>query len=475
MFSSFAAWLNSLKPLTFSSAPRVVVCTLALAGFAGCSNLPHSANPWGASADRDLSVPMNVARVHERQGELEKARDLYEQMYVQAPDNPELCHRLMVVLLRLDEHEAAGRMYQRAQQLAPENGMIAADFGYALYLRGDLEQAEQLLRTARSAHPHEKRIASNLALVLGAQGETDEALGLFRNSTTEAEALANMGFVHTQRGEIEQAKRYYSAALTAEPDMKSAQHALLQIAQSQPVTDKAGNVTSHALPTAASFAQAPPAQIPAPAAQLSEQPAQISAPPAPAMTARVDEPTPSLPMAPPATPVQTHIRQASAVIDTETRPTVAVCEDVVIFESTPANFPVDREPTPVSVPVTVDVPVQHSLPPARIKISTPAPDPVIAPAREVPVTAQPTKDNNFVVTTSHTKAAPGWGAPAAPLPASASAQHPVSQHVQHWDGPVITPQTMPAPQPSVQHQGTVLPTPTAPTTDDSNQGVWKSH
>jgi Tfp pilus assembly protein PilF len=58
-----------------------------------------------------------------------------------------------------------------------------------------------------------------------------ECLTYFRQYLDEADAHANVGFVLTQRGDFEAARQSYTKALSLNPRLKSAQHALLQLAE----------------------------------------------------------------------------------------------------------------------------------------------------------------------------------------------------------------------------------------------------
>ncbi len=140
---------------------------------AGCAGGPQPV----AGTPEEFVVPkskveagLNVGRIQERQGGLVKALELYESLLRSDPDNPEVCHRLMVVHSRLGQAEQADAFFQKADRLKPNNADLYADYGYACYLQGDLTKSEAWLRKANSLRPKDKRITNNLALVLGTEG-----------------------------------------------------------------------------------------------------------------------------------------------------------------------------------------------------------------------------------------------------------------------------------------------------------------
>lgn len=200
----------------------------------GCANISDRATPKLGSAEHannEFQVRMSMARLHERQGELAKARMMYEQLLSQKPDSAEIHHRLMVIYTRLDQPALATQEFDLARGLNPNNADLFADRGYALYLAGELEQAETLLKQAYQLDSQNERIVINLATVTGAMGRIDESWSLFRRVLDDAEAHANVGFVLMQRGELGLAKKHYSIALDLDPKSSAAKNALVQIAQ----------------------------------------------------------------------------------------------------------------------------------------------------------------------------------------------------------------------------------------------------
>lgn len=182
---------------------------------------------------RKEETKASVARLHEKQGNLRKAEELYLVLHDKKPKNATYAHRLGNVYTRLGDAELADQYYQKALELDPKNATILSDMGYAALLRNDLETAEDYLSRALDLRPNDPLATNNLAMAVGLQGRTDEALRLFRRVNNEADAYANMGYVHAQRGEGQLAMKRYGDALSSDPNHRKAATAMVQLAEIQ--------------------------------------------------------------------------------------------------------------------------------------------------------------------------------------------------------------------------------------------------
>jgi superkiller protein 3 len=205
---------------------------------AGCASLPgwmsasNSTSSFSGSG-RSIETQLDIARIHEHQEKFTQARRMYLAILENDPENVQACHRLAVVLTRQGKQDEAISYYQRAVELDPENSEVLSDFGYALFLKGDLETAEEALQQALAIDPDHKRSIGNLAMVRGQQGNFNDCLSLFREIVPEAEAYANLAYIHVQRGEEQLAIQRYGYALELDNNLETAAEALVQIAKLQ--------------------------------------------------------------------------------------------------------------------------------------------------------------------------------------------------------------------------------------------------
>jgi Flp pilus assembly protein TadD len=204
---------------------------LVVIWFAGCTALTNWKSGPGAAVQAPTDLRFEVARIAERSGKLTEARDGYLQILNGTPDHGPTLHRLGVVLLRLEEGAKGVEYMQRAVELGHNSIDTLGDLGYAQYLIGDLGSASATLMEAVKREPTNKRLVNNLATVVGFQGKHHESLELFRRVNTEAESLANLGFVLSQTGDLKNAKAHLHKALDLDPNLRKAANGLLEIAR----------------------------------------------------------------------------------------------------------------------------------------------------------------------------------------------------------------------------------------------------
>jgi Flp pilus assembly protein TadD len=211
--------------------PQATTAFLLVTVLAGCAQIPNAVPVVSLGKSPNTVTRFNIARLYERQKRLGAARKLYAELYTENPQNLDVTHRLAVVSTRLGDFEQANSYYQESLALDPQNADVLADFGYSLHLQGDIEGAEATLRESLDLDPDNKRTIGNLALVVGMNGRLGESLSLYRRIISEAEAQANLGYIHVQRGEGNHAIERYDRALTLDVDLTSAANALVKLAE----------------------------------------------------------------------------------------------------------------------------------------------------------------------------------------------------------------------------------------------------
>lgn len=212
------------------SRQNLILASLLIVWAPGCSSMQQVTRKMqpGASSQQ-LEMQMNFARAHEREGNYIKAESAFREIVANFPKEPAAKHRLGVILVRSGKSDEGISYLEEAVQAMPRNFEARNDLGYAYMMKGDLDAAESLLREALEIAPNHAKSINNLALTLGYQGNTKEAYTMFRQTMSEAEALANMGYIHSQRGEVDLAVQRYSQALTHNPNLRSAADGLIQI------------------------------------------------------------------------------------------------------------------------------------------------------------------------------------------------------------------------------------------------------
>lgn len=248
-----------------------VAASLAVCGCAGMRPTRDIAIAPTAAESSD-STERAVARLCERRGESDKAKQMYALFLQQNPRDAEAHHRLAVIACKEDQFERAEEHFRAALAVAPNHPLILGDLGYALYLQNRLPEAEEYLTRALQSDPQLTSAHNNLGLVLGQQQRYSESLAMFRRTGSESEAFANLAFVHARQGNLDPAETFYSQALTANPKLRPAAHGLMQIAQRKQMLQMQGQQID-----AKAIAQAKP-NSPATAVAVTKAPAAEGAP-----------------------------------------------------------------------------------------------------------------------------------------------------------------------------------------------------
>lgn len=162
----------------------------------------------------------------ERSGQYDKAREVYEKMLAESPQNPEVLHRLAVVADKQRRHPEAQALYSMVIQDQPRNAELFNDLGYSFYLCGQLAKAESAMAKAVQLAPENPRYRNNLGMVVGQQGRLQEAFEQFSKAGSEADAHYNVAFLYASQDKVDEAKACFLRALACDPTHAKASKAL---------------------------------------------------------------------------------------------------------------------------------------------------------------------------------------------------------------------------------------------------------
>jgi Flp pilus assembly protein TadD len=212
-----------------TAAPTANADVASQAGLSLIKANAGEATASGQPRDRMLEGQLALARLCERRGENDNAKEFYRALLKKVPRDARVHHRLGVVAVQEGDFAAAEEHFRTAQSLAPPTAELLSDIGYCYYLQHKLPEAENVLQEALKLEPTYPAAINNLALVLGREGRFQESLDLFKRTNSEAEAYANLAYVLTQNGQLAQAQQMYLRALTLDNRMRAAAQAMLQI------------------------------------------------------------------------------------------------------------------------------------------------------------------------------------------------------------------------------------------------------
>jgi Flp pilus assembly protein TadD len=219
----------------------------------------HRTDLQETATDRQkFQVHIDFGRVFEVQGNFDAAVLEYQDALTvlggrrRGPFRPEdqaLAHRRMGGALdRLGRFAQAEVHYKKALKFTPKDAKIWNDTGYSYYLQGRWDDSERALRMAHKLAPDDERIRTNLGLTLAAANKADEALALLSQSSGDAVAHANLGYLLAATGQFDLARRQYETALSLRPDLELAQRALAKLESQQAGALQASTASTPAKP-----------------------------------------------------------------------------------------------------------------------------------------------------------------------------------------------------------------------------------
>jgi len=182
--------------------------------------------PSDKKKEESLTMTLLRGRNCERSGDWDKARQIYEELLKDHPDNVEVAHRLGVVADAQKRHLEAEQLFLFGLQREPRNAALLSDLGYCYFLQGQLSKAEIAILKATVLEPKNPLHWNNLGLVVGHMGRHQEALEDFRKAGSEADAQYNLAFVYAAQNREDQAKVCFQTALVSDPAHRRSREAL---------------------------------------------------------------------------------------------------------------------------------------------------------------------------------------------------------------------------------------------------------
>lgn len=228
---------------------------------------PESKDPNDAvSLSTKLPPPkanlyVSMARLHEKQGNLEAAASQYRKALEKSPDDLNALVGYARLLDRQGNFGEATRMYQKAVEKHPQDAGAFNDLGLCLARQNQLDRALPALERAVQLQPDRKLYRNNIAMVLVEAGQLDRAYQHLEAAHGPAVAHYNLGFLLTQANQLEAAADHFEQAVAKDPSFTAAQQwrevvrSRLEQARQQQVSDSGSEMrvaerprTPHAAP-----------------------------------------------------------------------------------------------------------------------------------------------------------------------------------------------------------------------------------
>ena len=128
---------------------------------------------------KKLSQSINEGIKHVEMGDYKKARDIFQELYKNHPENPDVLYNYGLLLNELQEFGKSSEILKKLVGINPEykNAKVALAYAY-LNLKNPAE-AEKLLIEARVTDSNNIFLLRNLGTIYAKKGEFKEALEIF--------------------------------------------------------------------------------------------------------------------------------------------------------------------------------------------------------------------------------------------------------------------------------------------------------
>lgn len=179
-----------------------------------------------------LQKQLEAGIAHQRKGELDKARSIYESILRAHPAQPDALNLLGTLHLQENNLPRAIELLGAAVRLRPSDPTILNNAGFALTLARRFEEAVECLERAVSIQPDFIQALNNLGRALRMAGRDADAIycceRLIEKHPARAEGYLGLARVLHDQGKLDEAVRLIRRAMTLVPESAEAIASLVQ-------------------------------------------------------------------------------------------------------------------------------------------------------------------------------------------------------------------------------------------------------
>jgi len=173
-----------------------------------------------------IQAKLQQALTLHQQGQLARAKQLYEAVLKLDPGQADALHLLGAIALQSQDHAVASRLIAKAIAIAPRNASYHSNLGLAQKGLGQLDAALASLDLALQIQPNNTDALSNRGLVLQELQQPAKAIDSYtqvlRQSPSMASAYYNRGNAYQDLKQLNSAVADYDMALMLKPDYAQA-------------------------------------------------------------------------------------------------------------------------------------------------------------------------------------------------------------------------------------------------------------
>jgi predicted Zn-dependent protease len=146
---------------------------------------------WAAAHPTDVASKFAVANFALTQKDWAAAKDDYEALAKEQPDNPLILNNLAVIYQRQNDMAKAAEYAQKAHDALPLNASITDTLGWVLFNKDKSPAALKYLQEAHMASPNDLDIQYHLAYALDATGDKAGATDLLKKAVAAGRDFDN--------------------------------------------------------------------------------------------------------------------------------------------------------------------------------------------------------------------------------------------------------------------------------------------
>ena len=192
----------------------------------------HGTSPVVGGSGCDDDAPRRAQALY-CAGEIDAARQLYEESLHRDPDNLDIAYQLGVIYGRTHHLQAAGAMLERVVLARPHSIDVLNALANVAWLQCRWQDAEQFFRRALEIQPRAVALWANLGLCLHDAAKLDRATQALQRALEidpgHLDALLNFATVSIDFGQLDAGEALLQKALQIDPNFAEAHLLLAQL------------------------------------------------------------------------------------------------------------------------------------------------------------------------------------------------------------------------------------------------------
>ena len=152
-----------------------------------------------------------------RNGQLQQAELIYQQILQVNPENAEVLHLLGTIAHQVEKYDLSINLINQAIEIDPNQSSFFNNLGLTLQKRGRFEEAVQAYKQAIDLNSDSSESYYNLGITLNDQGKLEEAIQAYKNvikiNPNHLEACNSLGIAFKDLGRLEESVQAYQDAI----------------------------------------------------------------------------------------------------------------------------------------------------------------------------------------------------------------------------------------------------------------------